>query len=53
LRHAELLGGLREAAPLDDGAEGGELARIDKESLSTRQRFLRFRARHDPGGRID
>ena len=33
LRHAEPLGRLREAASLDDGAEGGELARVHKDSL--------------------
>jgi lipopolysaccharide/colanic/teichoic acid biosynthesis glycosyltransferase len=33
LRHAELLGGLREAAPLDDGAERCELASVHKRSL--------------------
>ena len=36
LRDAELLGGLREAAPLDDRAERRELSRIHKQSLCTR-----------------
>jgi hypothetical protein len=31
LSDAETLGRLREAAPLDDGAEGGELTRVHKE----------------------
>ena len=33
LRHAEALRRLREAAPLDDGAERSELARVHKETL--------------------
>ena len=33
LRHAELLGRLREAPALDDGAEGGELLRVHKNTL--------------------
>ena len=33
LRDTELLGGLRERAPLDDGAERGQLARIHKRML--------------------
>src|SRR5438309_2149698 len=36
LRDAELLGSLREAAPLDDRAERRELSRIHKQSLCTR-----------------
>ena len=35
LRHAELLRRLGEAAPLDDGAERCELARVHKQSLCT------------------
>ena len=33
LGDAETLGSLREAAPLDDGAEGGELACVHKQIL--------------------
>ena len=40
LRHAEPLGGLREAAPLDDRAERRELARVHKPRLIARRREL-------------
>src|SRR5207342_1042177 len=40
LRHAQALGGLREALALDDGAERGQLARIHKPSLYLRRSGL-------------
>ena len=65
LGDTEPLRRLREAPPLDDGAEGGELARIHKQILYQRSHVARIRGRlaerredaawrryeHDTGGR--
>ncbi len=52
LRHAEALGGLREAPALDDRAERGELTRVHKRILSVGQKTPRSASQCSSSGSV-